>query len=248
VLGAQLPQAWQSFERRIGDTSLGERLLRILREAQPSGSNVAAEMGRIAFMLGSAVLDLILVLIAGIFLAADPATYRSGLAKLFPKGRQRQVFATLNASGGALRLWLLGQMISMTVIGVLVGVPSPLMLGLIAGLAEFVPVVGPFIAAVPGLLLALSEGPQTALWALLVYVVIQQFESNLVTPMVEKSVVAIPPAVTLFAVLALGVIFGPLGILLAAPLSVVLFVAVKKLYVRDALGHEVEVPGEEGAD
>jgi predicted PurR-regulated permease PerM len=226
-----------------------------VREAQPSGSNVAAEIGRIAFMLGSAVLDLVLVLIAGIFLAADPATYRSGLAKLFPKGRQRQVFATLDASGGALRLWLLGQMVSMTVIGVLtglglwlVGVPSPLMLGLIAGLAEFVPVVGPFIAAVPGLLLALSESPQTALWALLVYVVIQQFESNLVTPMVEKSVVAIPPAVTLFAVLALGVIFGPLGILLAAPLSVVLFVAVKKLYVRDALGHEVEVPGEEGAN
>ena len=250
TLAAQLPQAWNAFEQRLGDSMIGERILSALRETQPTGTSVASRIGGFLYSATSALLDLILVIIAGIFIAASPGTYRRGLLKLVPKHREQQAGETLDATANALRQWLLGQLVSMSVVGVLtglglwlVGVPSAISLGIIAGLAEFVPVAGPFIAAVPGLLLALSAGPQTALLALGVYLLVQQVESNLLMPMVQKMVVSIPPAVTLFALLGLGVLFGPVGILLAAPLTVAMFVAVNKLYVRDALGRDTDVPG-----
>lgn len=247
-----LPDAWRSFENRIGDSQLGERILTGLEEASAKGGEgVASDLGSYALTFGSGIADLLLVLIAGIFLAAEPRLYRRGLLKLFPRRRQEQVGEALESSGRALRKWLLGQLVSMSIIGVftgiglwLIGVPSALMLGLIAGLAEFVPLIGPFVAAIPGLLIALSVGPEMALWALAVYVGIQQIESNLITPMVERWAVSIPPVVTLFGVLAMGLIFGVIGVLLAAPLVVVIYVLVKKLYVRDALGNETELPGE----
>lgn len=254
TLRETLPAAWKSFEERLGDTQIGERILGALRDAAKDGGSVASELGSFALTFGSAVADFLLVLVAGVFLAAEPRLYRRGLVKLFPRERHDEIASALDNTGRALRKWLLGQLVSMTIIGVftglglwLVGVPSALMLGLIAGLAEFVPLLGPILAAVPGLLLALLAGPETALWALGVYLVIQQIESNLVTPLVEKKAVSIPPVITLFGVLALGVIFGVLGVLLAAPLTVVIYVLVKQLYVREALGEATHVPGEPGS-
>lgn len=246
-----LPDAWHTFEERLGRSDLGERILQELRDSAPDARGVASSLGSYALTFGSAVADLILVLIAGIFLAAEPRLCRRGALKVIPDDRQEEIGKALDNSGGALRLWLLGQLFSMTVIGVLtgiglslVGVPSALALGLLAGLAEFVPLVGPIVSAIPGLLLALTVGPETALWALLVYFGIQQIESYLLTPLVERRAVSLPPVVTLFAILALGVLFGPLGVLLGAPLAVVIYVFVKQLYVRDALGHDTEIPGE----
>jgi AI-2E family transporter len=108
-----------------------------------------------------------------------------------------------------------------------------LALGLIAGLVEFVPVIGSVLAAVPALLLALTLDVQTAVWTLLLYLAIQQVQGNLVTPLVTRHMLALPPALTLFAIVAFGLVFGFLGVLLAAPLTVVALVAVKKLWVRD---------------
>lgn len=254
TLREELPRAWHSFEARLGDSQVGERILSALRDAADSGGGgVASDLGKYALSIGSGLTDLVLVLIAGVFLAAEPRLYRLGFVKLFPPERRAEIASAVDNSGRALKQWLLGQLVSMTIIGVftglglwLVGVPSALMLGLIAGLAEFVPLLGPIISAIPGLLLALLVGPETALWALLVYLGIQQIESNLVTPLVERWAVSIPPVVTLFGVLSLGVLFGVLGVLLAAPLTVVLYVLVKQLYVREALGEATDVPGEPG--
>jgi predicted PurR-regulated permease PerM len=130
----------------------------------------------------------------------------------------------------------------------LIGVPGYLALGLLAGLAEFVPVVGAILAAVPGLLQALGQGGvELAAWAALVYLAVQQLQGNVVTPLVTRRMVSLPPALTLFAIIAFGLVFGPLGVLFAAPLAVVAFVAVKKLWVREALGEETDVPGEDEA-
>ena len=122
--------------------------------------------------------------------------------------------------------------------------PAALALALLAGLAEFVPLVGPIVATISALLIALSVGWETALWTLLLYIVIQQVESNLIIPLVQRRVVELPPAVTLFAVVAFGLLFGLLGVLFATPLAVVVFVAVKKLWVRETLGAPTKMPGE----
>ena len=200
--------------------------------------------------LAGALASFLLVLFGGIYLAISPRLYRDGLVKLVPPAIQPNVNATLDDSGEALKRWLAGQLIAMLLVGVftaaglwLAGVPSAFALGLIAGLAEFVPLIGPIIAAIPALLIASTQDWQTVLLALSVLVVVQQVESNLIAPVIADRMVSIAPAVGLFAVVAMGVLFGPLGLLLGFPLAIVFDVAVRRLYVRDTLGERVEIMG-----
>lgn len=251
TLQSQLAAGWLSLDAKIGGSGIGRQLLDGLREAAPSARDVASRFGSFVGTLGSAVANLIIALFAGVYLALAPATYVEGVALLLPRERHEQAIAALRNAGRALRLWLVGQLVAMLLVGVLTGiglwlagVPSALALGLIAGLTEFVPLVGPVAAAIPGLLIALTLGPDTVLYALLVYLVVQQVEGNLITPLIVRRTVAIPPALTLLGVLAAGVLFGSVGVLLAAPLVVVAFVLVKRLYVRETLGHAVDIPGE----
>ena len=190
-----------------------------------------------------------------IYLAADPGLYQAGLLKLVPGPRRDLARVALGETARALRLWLLGQLVSMSVIGVLtglglawVGLPSALALGLLAGLLAFVPLVGPIVSAIPALLLALADGAATVGWTLAVFVGVQQIEGNVVMPFVQRRMVDLPPALLLFAIVAAGTLLGPLGALLAAPLTVVVFVLVKRLYVREALDTPTPLPGEERGD
>jgi predicted PurR-regulated permease PerM len=245
-----LPRAWARVQEQLRATPLGARLLDDAQQASGQAARALAAAPKIAAGVAGALTNLLLVIVAGIMLALQPRAYRDGLLMLFPRGLRPRLKEALDASGFALNRWLLGTLVSMTVIGVLtgaglaiVGVPSPLALGLFAGLAQFVPVVGPIVSAIPGLIIAASGGPQMLAWTAAVYFGVQQLESNLITPFVQRRMVAIPLAVTLFAVVAFGMLLGPLGVLLATPLAVVTFVLIKVLYVRDVLGERVEVPG-----
>jgi len=251
-LAERLPDAWQRFQERLGGTELGERLVSRAEDAAPgAGSVVSGLAGVLASFVGG-LADFLLIVVGGLYLAAQPGLYRRGMLLLFPAdGPRERIAGTLEASGAALRLWLLGQLVAMAFLFVLtglglwaIGMPAALALALLAGLAQFVPLIGPIVAAIPALLIALSEGWQMTLWTLLLYVAIQQIESNLVTPLVQRQAVSLPPAITLFAVVAFGLLFGPLGILFATPLAVVAFVAVKKLWVSETLGESTGVPGE----
>jgi predicted PurR-regulated permease PerM len=191
------------------------------------------------------------VIVGGIYIAIDPAVYRDGLIKLFPIDWYPQIRATLDDGTSTLRLWLGAQVIAMLMVGVLIGggalligIPSPFALGLIFGLAEFVPVVGPVARAVPVLLVAVGQGWEMTFGALGLVVIVQQVESNLIMPLVSGHAVQLPPAVGLFAIVAMGVVFGPLGLVLGYPLAIVVDVAVRRLYVRETLGEPVEIAGE----
>ena len=186
-----------------------------------------------------------------LFLALSPRAYLKGVVMLVPREHERRVREVCKRIGVALRWWLFGQAISMTIVGVftglglmLVGVPLPWALGLIAGVFSFVPNLGPIVAMAPGLVLASSEGGQTILWALGVYVGVQLIESNVVTPMVQKYAVSVPPALLLTLQLMMGVLFGVMGLLVATPLMVAVIVALQMLYVEDKLDRDVEVMGQ----
>jgi predicted PurR-regulated permease PerM len=201
--------------------------------------------------VGSGLLDLILILVGGIFFAAQPLQYRDGFLKLLPPYWRPPVGEALDDSGRALRLWLRGQLISILLVGsltwlglALAGVPAAFALGTIAGCLEVVPYVGPIVSAIPGLLLAVAVAPETALWAMIVYVGVQQVEGNVIQPLVQNKVVMLPPAVTLFGMVAAGLLFGLLGVLFAAPGAVVAYVLLKRLYVREILHTPTSVPGE----
>jgi predicted PurR-regulated permease PerM len=197
------------------------------------------------------VASLLLVIVGGAYMAIDPEVYRNGLIKLFPLDWHPQIRATLDDAGAALRLWLGAQLLAMAMVGALItvgalfiGIPSPLALGMIFGMTEFVPVIGPIVGAVPVLLVAIGQSRELALWALGLVVLVQQVESNLIIPLVSGRAVQLPPAVGLFAVIAMGVVFGPLGLILGYPLAVVFDVAVRRLYVRHTLGEQVDIAGE----
>ena len=247
----QLPELLSDLGERLGVEELRERLVDRL-EAFSSRSGLVAQVAGYTSMLNGAVANIVLVIVAGLYLAIHPMRYRDGLLKLVPQGRRARLGSAFDTAGRALRLWLLGQLVSMTIVGVLVtaglyaiGLPSALALGFLAGVLEFVPLVGPALSAVPALLLALSEGGTTVLWVAGLYILVQQVESNLIMPLVQRRALDLPPVVTLFAILSMGVLFGPLGILLGAPLTVVIYVAVKQLSVRDTLGEDQDIPGED---
>lgn len=124
-------------------------------------------------------------------------------------------------------------------------VPSALALGLLAGLLEFIPLAGPIIAALPAILIALVAGPQAALWTLGLYPVVQQIEGYVLQPFVKQYAADLPAVILLFSLLGSGMLFGALGIVFAAPLTVFAYVLVKRLYVAKALKTPTSIPGEE---
>ena len=166
-LTASLPQAAQ----RLSQTVPGQSITAMVK-----GSSIgdllmnALSWGTTIF---GAVAALVVVIVAGLFIAARPEVYRDGFVMLFPKTRQTEIADTIDAAGEALRLWLGAQLLAMIIVGILiavglalVGVPSALALGLIAGVAEFVPIVGPVIGAIPALLLASTQDWHTVVWTL----------------------------------------------------------------------------------
>jgi predicted PurR-regulated permease PerM len=243
-----LPEA----SARLADhLQLGSFADLLKREGAASAlGNLASRIVAWSTTLAGALASMALVLFGGLYLAVDPQLYRNGFVKLVPPPLQPNVEATLDDAGKALKRWLAGQLVGMLLVGLftgvglwLVGVPSAFALGLIAGLAEFVPIIGPILAAIPAVLIASTQDWQVVLLAIGVLVLVQQVESNLITPLIADRTVSIAPAMGLFAVVAMGVLFGPLGLILGFPLAIVFDVGVRRLYVRDTLGERVQILG-----
>ena len=114
-------------------------------------------------------------------------------------------------------------------------------------LTNFIPFIGPILGAIPALIFALAIDVETVLWTAGATVAIQQLEGNIMTPLIQRQAVLMPPALALFAIVIFGLLFGLLGVFLAVPLAVALLVLVKKLWVRETLGEHTVVPGEESA-
>jgi predicted PurR-regulated permease PerM len=174
--------------------------------------------------------------------------FETATISLFPPRAHAHVARIFDGIGEALRLWLIGQLIEMVLIGALstlavwmIGVPSPLALGLIAGIGEFIPYVGPLLAAIPALLVALTKSPEATLWTAVAYLIIHQIEGNVVAPLIQRRMVSIPPAVMLLGIVAITYLFGAVAIIFAAPIVVVIFAGVSLLYVRDTLGEKTDL-------
>jgi predicted PurR-regulated permease PerM len=196
----------------------------------------------------SVVAGLVLILVLSIYIGADPDTYHDGLMKLFPRPWRTRGGEVLTAMSVALRKWLVTQLIAMVVIGVvstvvllILGVNAAVPLGVIAGLLEFVPTVGPILSALPAVAMGFVDSPQKALAVIVAYIAIQQMENYLLIPFLMREGVDLPPALTIVAQALMALIFGFLGLLVAVPLLAASMVAVKMLYVQDVVGEPVEV-------
>lgn len=243
ALGELLPRTWAALQEWLSASRLGAYVLDDLQRLRGPEGMIVTLGSHLIGQWAAAATATVIVLFAGLYLAFHPETYVGGLLRLVPLPRRSRMAQVFDACGKALKRWLIGQLISMILVGVtvglglwLVGVPTPFALGVLAGLGQFVPVVGPMAATVPGLIVAAGHDMQTLAWTGVVYLAASQFEANVVTPLVLRQMVELPMAVTLFAVLAMGVLLGSLGVLFATPLAVVAYVVVRMLYVEDALG------------
>ena len=242
--------AMAQIMKQLQGSQSGKLVLRHIEGG--SGVSLPSVLGNVFSVSVRFLEALVVTVIGGFYLAAQPQLYRNGLAKLFPRRMRKEVDETLDDIGLALRLWLIADLMQMVIIGALttgavwlIGLPSPLALGVIAGLAEFVPYLGPIVAAVPAILVATTQGMDAVIWTVIAYLVIHQIEGNLVAPLIQRQLVFIPPAVMLLGIVTVLFVFGGFSVIFAGPIAVVIFVAVNKLYVRDSLHEKTVLPGEQ---
>jgi predicted PurR-regulated permease PerM len=191
---------------------------------------------------------IILIIFMAIYIASDPNTYHRGLMHLFPHGMRDRAGDVLSAMATVLRRWLVTQLIAMTAIGtvttvalLIMDVKAAFALGLIAGLLEFVPTVGPILSAVPAVFMGFLDSPEKALMVAILYVGIQFLENHLLIPMLMKGGVDIPPVLTILGQALFTLLFGFLGLMVAVPALAASMVAVKMLYVERVVGDDVAV-------
>jgi predicted PurR-regulated permease PerM len=219
----------------------GPRALELWGDASTGGiswDRVAGAAGLTLGVLG----DTVLMLLIGVFVAAEPKLYKDGFVRLAAPSVRSNLAAALDECATALKNWLKGQAVSMLFVGIatagglaLLDVPLALTLGLLAALFDFVPFFGPVVAGVLAVLFAFTEGPQTALYVAALMLAIQQLEGNLLMPLVQRWAVQLPPMLGLVSVVIFAAWFGIPGIIFATPLMVVVVVLVRKLYIEDFL-------------
>ncbi|MDQ3062667.1 MAG: AI-2E family transporter [Acidobacteriota bacterium] len=252
LLRDELPQSAQKVSQFLSNYSWG----RLILEQLPSNSemiemvNNSSFLSRVGNFFSSTVTiltNIALMILLAIYLASEPKTYIKGFTKLFPQERRKRVREILYEIGETLSWWLIGKGASMLFIGLLtwiglsiIGVPLALTLGLIAGLLSFVPNFGPILSAVPAILLAFVDSPTSALYVLGLFIFVQLIESNLVTPMIERRTVELPPVLTICSQLALALLVGAVGLILATPILAVVMVLVQTLYIQDVLGDKTD--------
>lgn len=253
LFGASLADQLQNVltRARAGYTELDAFLHKNgidLSSIEQSLASMSTAKTMLSYILDGAEVVVLLVIMS-LYLSAEPRLYHRGIALLFPERMRAKAIEAVDGIASWLELWMLGQLVLMAVVGlgsyialVFLGVSSPGALGLIAGLSEAVPYLGPFIGAVPAILVALTQGAMTTLYVAGAYLVLHLIEGYVVGPMLQRRFALIPPAVILAGIFACQLVFGLGGVVLAAPLTVAIYAAAKLLYQRNTLNQDVEPP------
>lgn len=251
-LRTKLPESVANFERWISekqpalldavappDTTGGSRISAAFERYSPGLTQFAFGVVQSVLVVAAGV---VMVIFIALYIAADPQVYRRGLVLLVPIEQRERFSVTLHAVGDALRKWFQTQLIAMVVIGLvttvilaLLGVRGALPLGVLAGLFEFIPNIGPLLSAIPAVLMGFTDSPQQAGVIALAYWGIQFLENNLLIPYLMKEQLDLPPALTLMAQVVMAYVFGFLGLFVAIPVLAVAMVAVRTYWVEDDL-------------
>ena len=258
-LAKEIPAA---VERLQGEVAQHPVLKRVVAELPPP-EDIVKQMGSLVpnaglFFSGviGALGNIVIIIFVGIYFAASPGVYTGGFIRLVPQQKRGRAREVMQEMGDNLSSWLVGKAVSMLIVGVttaiglsMLGVPLALILGVIAGLLDFIPYLGPIMAGIPAVLLALSISPDLALYALLLFAAINMLEGYVLQPMIEAKAIELPPALVIVMQLIFGTLFGFAGVALATPLAAVLSVLVKMLYIEDILGDRTgDKSGEKSGD
>ncbi len=220
-----------------------------------TGGDAVGTASRLVQGVIGALVAVIVVVVVAIYLAAQPRLYVRGSLHLLPYGMRPRALEIFHEVGFVLRRWMVAQLIPMVVIGILtavglkiIGVQMWLTLGLLAALFNFIPNFGPFISFIPAALFAISDDPSKVLWVAALYLFAQSLEGYVLTPLVQRKAVELPPALLILTQVLMGTLGGGIGLVLAAPLTAAALVVIMMAYVREALDDPVKVPSENVAE
>lgn len=228
ILSQQFPTALARVEAWVRATPVGDDVISQLSNYAPKMEQVVGIVQATLTNIGSAITGLAVVLVAALYLAAQPKLYVEGLIAMLPSTVRDRVGETVAAVRESLTSWLKGQAIGMAFVAVgtslglwIVGLPSPLAIGLVAGLCEFVPYLGVILVAAPTVILGFGQSAETGVFTIIALAVVQQLQGNVVMPLAQSRFGDLPPVLTIFSLIAAGTLLGPLGVVLAVPLTVV---------------------------
>lgn len=254
-LAEVLPGALEGLEQWLRSWPFGAQLIDQIEQNQPVRRIIDDWSARVSSLFTTAfgmLFNAVVILFIGLFVAFEPSLYRGGLIRLVAPPRREGAAELLVAIGHKMSWWLVGRLVSMATVGLLagiglwlLGIPMALSLGLLAGLLSFIPFLGPIFGAVPALLVAFTQDVTAMLHVGLLYAGIQALEGYLVTPLVQREAVSIPPGLLLVVQVWLGLFAGLMGLLLAEPLIVLAMVLVQRLYVKGWLERD-DSPAERG--
>jgi predicted PurR-regulated permease PerM len=217
-------------------------LQQLTQQLQPVINQIAGQGLNIFYSTLGLPLTLLLLFVLSLMLLVDPHPYRQGFIRLFPSFYRSRIDYILVLCEESLENWLIGILFSMgaialcSFIGLLIlGIPTPLALALLAGLLAFIPNIGPLLSVIPSMAIALLDSPWKSLAVLILYLVIQQIESQIITPRIMNQESRILPGITLLSQLFFASLFGFLGLFLALPLSIVSQVLLKEILIKDVL-------------
>ncbi|MBE8990511.1 AI-2E family transporter [Nostoc sp. LEGE 12450] len=214
----------------------------LIQQVQPFANRLLGNS--FAFVSGSleVVLKILLVLVLTGMMLADPLAYRKVFVRLFPSFYRRRVDGILDKCEVSLEGWITGAFIAIFVVGLmsLIGlsilhVKAALALAVLAGFFNLIPNLGPTMSVIPAMAIAFLDEPWKAIAVLILYFIIQQVESNFITPIVMAQQVSLLPAITLIAQLFFVTFFGFLGLFLALPLTVVAKIWLQEVLIKDVL-------------
>lgn len=239
TLARQLPNAMDQAADWIATRTGATRDGSLMQSINQQAADFIGRFVPLAFNLITTLIGSSAIIILAVFLAYQPSIYRDLIVRMAPPASRPKVARLYDEAGGNLRTWVLGKAVTMVAVGLatwiglmLFKIPGALALGALAAVLEFIPNLGPTIAAAPAVVAAFLISPQTALWVAVFYFILQQIQSALTVPLVERRAVNIPPAALLIWQIMLAVGFGLLGLFVATPLLAVIVVAVKIAYLE----------------
>ena len=243
-----LPEDFARLQARLAADPIGRMVLASTKQGA-GGTRVAALITGGGWGVVQIAANFLIVLIGAIFFAAQPGVYRRGLTLLAPPPYRGVATAALDDLARSLRLWLLTQLISMTMMGIMIGcglwwsgLEGWAALGLLGGLSEFIPFIGPTLAMIPAILVALV-GKGSIAGVLVTYLVVRIVQVQIITPLISQRAVSVPAGLYLFLILAMGAAFGAFGMFFAGALSVAGYTLAIRLWERETLGEDVALPG-----
>ena len=236
-----LPRAFSGVAGRLQQSDFGRQLIKFvprIEELTNRGAGILTPASWIFSTSVGLIVNLVIILFVGLYLALDPERYVRGFLLLISPRHRSQTRDILSTMAATMRHWLVGRILLMVVDAVLtgiglwlLGVPLALTLGLIVGFLSFIPNLGPLGASIPAILIGLLQSPTQALYVAILYIAVQTLDGYVFTPIVQQHTVRLPPALIITSQLIMGVLLGAWGVLFATPLVAAAIVLINQVYV-----------------